>query len=117
MRRNLLLVAALIFVLAIFASSMASAIDVYTFKKDRVDQELSGNQGYLSGAPQGPAEERKSKRTLIGVDIELPWASSASTEKDAKTEEPKEKPAPKPVKKVESPEKPKPLPKQDTWIK
>jgi len=46
-------------------------VEVYTFKKERVDQKIEGNQGYLTGTPPeiGP---RDTKRTLIGVDIELP---------------------------------------------
>ena len=47
-------------------------VDVYTFKKDRVDQNMErGNRGYIMGTPP-PVEERDTKRTLIGVDIELP---------------------------------------------
>ncbi len=49
----------------------AYAIDIYTFKKKRVDQELNGNRGYVMGTPPPPGE-RKDKRTLIGIDIELP---------------------------------------------
>ncbi|MBD3296466.1 MAG: hypothetical protein GF392_03785 [Candidatus Omnitrophica bacterium] len=52
----------------------AEAVEVYTFKKDRVDQDLSsGNRGYLSGKPKDiPEKKRNLKRTLIGVDIEVP---------------------------------------------
>jgi len=61
------------FVTVLVAGSAADAMDIYTFKKDRVDQELEGNQGYISGKPADmPEKKRSSKRTLIGVDIELP---------------------------------------------
>ncbi len=60
-----------IFVLA--GTVSAFAIDIYTFKKERVDQELKGNRGYLSGkAPARPSGGMKKERTLIGIDIELP---------------------------------------------
>ena len=43
----------------------------YTFKKDRVDQEVEGNRGYIMGTPPpAPAMKRVPKRTFIGVDIE-----------------------------------------------
>ncbi|RKY42452.1 MAG: hypothetical protein DRP85_02785 [Candidatus Makaraimicrobium thalassicum] len=55
------------------ASSAIKGVDVYTFEKDRVDQKIGGNQGYLTGrAPAAPAKTRETKRTLIGVDIEVP---------------------------------------------
>ena len=47
-------------------------IEVYTFQKDRVDQKLSGNQGYLKGEAPESTSPRKTKRTLIGVDVALP---------------------------------------------
>jgi hypothetical protein len=55
----------------------AYAIDVYTFKKKRVDQQLKGNRGYIMGTPPAP-EPRKDKRTLIGIDIELPGIAEDS---------------------------------------
>jgi hypothetical protein len=61
------------FIAVLFTGFGADAIEVYTFKKDRVDQELDGNRGYISGEPEDmPAEKRDLKRTLIGVDIEIP---------------------------------------------
>jgi hypothetical protein len=61
------------------AAPAAEAIDVYTFKKKRVDQELEGNRGYIMGTPP-PPPERKSTRTIIGVDIELPAADLGAGE-------------------------------------
>lgn len=61
-----------IFVFLSFAVVKAEAIDIYTFKKDRVDQELRGNRGYLFGKPKDiPEVKRNLKRTLIGIDIEI----------------------------------------------
>jgi hypothetical protein len=66
----------MIFVLMVSAVIVtgAEAVEVYTFKKDRVDQDLSsGNRGYISGKPKDiPEKKRNLKRTLIGVDIEVP---------------------------------------------
>ena len=43
----------------------------YTFKKDRVDQGVEGNRGYIMGTPPpAPARGETPKRTLIGIDIE-----------------------------------------------
>ena len=67
----------LLFVIAAFLAGCASTpgtkpIEVYTFQKDRVDQKLSGNQGYLEGDAPPITEPRKTKRTLIGIDVEVP---------------------------------------------
>ena len=50
-----------------------SNVSTRIIEKDRVDQEMQqGNRGYLLGTPP-PAEERKNlKRTMIGIDIEIP---------------------------------------------
>ena len=62
-------------------SAKDTSVDVYTFKKDRVDQEIDGNQGYIMGKPGTvPLKARKSKRTLIGVDIELPMTADEDEE-------------------------------------
>ncbi|MFC1479830.1 hypothetical protein ACFL5Y_00055 [Candidatus Omnitrophota bacterium] len=60
------------FITAGCASSGQKPVEVYTFKKDRVDQEITGNRGYLKGTPPPVPEDRDTQRTLIGVDIELP---------------------------------------------
>lgn len=45
---------------------------VYTFEKDKVDQRIEGNRGYIIGAPPpAPVEKETPKRTLIGVDVEM----------------------------------------------
>lgn len=55
-----------------FFTAYSNALDIYTFKKDRVDQNLStGNRGYISGTAPVDEKKRNLKRTLIGVDIEL----------------------------------------------
>ncbi|MDD4956586.1 MAG: hypothetical protein PHH49_03895 [Candidatus Omnitrophica bacterium] len=51
-------------------------IEIYTFQKDRVDQKISGNQGYLQGTAPATTAPRNTKRTLIGVDVALPMEGS-----------------------------------------
>ena len=49
-----------------------SSVKTYTFKRDRVDQDMEGNRGYIKGTPP-PAESRENlKREMIGVDVEIP---------------------------------------------
>ena len=50
-----------------------SGVDIYTFTKDRVDQQVDGNQGYVEGkVPAAPKKKDIPQRTMIGVDVELP---------------------------------------------
>lgn len=62
-------------------------MDVYTFKKERVDQQMEGNRGYISGEAPAP-EPRDTKRELIGVDIGLVGGKeeAAGTATEPKTE-------------------------------
>jgi len=83
-----------------FLITGCTRMDVYTFKKERVDQSLKGNQGYIVGEKPETAEvQRDTKRTLFGLDVELPDLSSKKRgsegvqEKDVK--EAKEAPAPR----------------------
>lgn len=55
-----------------FAVESAGGIEIYTFRKERVDQKIEGNRGYIMGKPRTEPERTPRKRTLIGVDIELP---------------------------------------------
>lgn len=71
-----------ILLIAAFFITGCSNVRTYTFKRNRVDQKVQeGNRGYLKGTPP-PAEERKDvKRTMYGVDVEipiLPWDAEAS---------------------------------------
>ena len=50
-----------------------SNVRTYTFERDRVDQRIVGNQGYFTGsASPAPLEREVPKRTMIGIDIEVP---------------------------------------------
>ena len=80
----------MLFVACFFFSGLAAAqaesIDVYTFKKKRVDQELKGNRGYLMGTAPAPGP-RKDKRTIIGIDIELSGSGDDYTDEEYQTQE------------------------------
>ena len=56
----------------VFAMS-GCVVRTYQMTKDRVDQDLAGNRGYLKGAPPQTVEnpERKSTRTTQVVEVEL----------------------------------------------
>jgi len=70
-------------------------VGVYTFQKDRVDQKLQGNQGYLEGKAPAASSQRKTTRTIIGIDIELPGTEPAAVE--SKKVQPKKSRSEKPV--------------------
>lgn len=103
----------IVFAVSLFYGFTAAAIEVYTFKKDRVDQKVDGNRGYIVGVP--PAEERPRdlKRTLIGVDIEVPSVFGPS-EKSKKEKAGTKKKAEKPVKATK--EKARKAPKAETVV-
>ncbi|MBL7072769.1 MAG: hypothetical protein ISS33_03185 [Candidatus Omnitrophica bacterium] len=66
----ILVVAVVLVVPRVFAEE--KFLEIYTFKRDRVDQEIDGNRGYISGeAPEPAGKPRKTQRTLIGVDIQV----------------------------------------------
>lgn len=75
MQKRLVFLFVFIFIAGLFLTHTSSAIDIYTFKKDRVDQEVDGNQGYIMGTPPKAPDTAGRKRTLIGVDVELPITS------------------------------------------
>lgn len=61
----------------------ARGIEIYTFRKERVDQEVRGNRGYIMGTPPSKPERKPRKRTLIGIDIELPTIFGEPDQEDA----------------------------------
>jgi len=71
-------------------------VDVYTFKKDRVDQGTGDNRGF---AKEDPGQTPVKKRTLIGIDIGVETYNSLDEDENAqpsmpeKTEPSKIKPA------------------------
>ena len=63
-----LLVALLLLSIAL---SGCSNVRTYTFKKDRVDQRMEGNRGFLQGTPPPAPVRDVPKRTMFGVDVEI----------------------------------------------
>ena len=102
---------------------------VYTFKKDRVDQEREGNRGYMLGTPP-PAPDRAEtpQRTMFGLDIEVDYLPGEG--KDAPQRETvvyeeedvyvEEAPAPQTTNFEPKTEEPAPIEKRSTpdeWVK
>ncbi len=59
-------------ILASFFIAGCSGVDVYTFKKERVDQGIQGNEGYIMGKKLETAGDLSNrKRTIIGVDVDM----------------------------------------------
>ncbi len=70
MKRLYLLIACFL-----LAASLAgcAGVKTYTYEEKRVDQDLSrGNRGVIMGEASVEEAERKSTRTMVGVDITLP---------------------------------------------
>ncbi|MFH1836988.1 MAG: hypothetical protein ABH862_02575 [Candidatus Omnitrophota bacterium] len=76
MKRILLLIILAVLIVpgkAHAGKEIVKGIEVYTFKKERVDQQLAGNRGYLQGKPGNiPSKKKSDERTMIGIDVELP---------------------------------------------
>jgi len=69
MRKALLLIIAVTFLM----TASGCGVKTYVIEKDRVDQEIAGNRGVLMGdVPPAPRLDSPRKRTVIGVDVEIP---------------------------------------------
>lgn len=63
----------LILIGLIFGLTLSGCITAKVVEREKVDQDLSGNQGYLMGnAPSGAARTEGGTRKFIKVDVELP---------------------------------------------
>ncbi|MFH1847286.1 MAG: hypothetical protein ABH869_07020 [Candidatus Omnitrophota bacterium] len=73
MRKIFVLLVVSVFMMSGYSGAEEKKITIYTFTKERVDQDLKGNRGYVFGkVPKTEqAEKRKAMRTLIGIDIDL----------------------------------------------
>jgi hypothetical protein len=49
-----------------------SNLKISKLEIDRVDQTVKGNRGYLTGEAPAPVGPRKTKRTVISIDVEVP---------------------------------------------
>ncbi|HPN72829.1 MAG TPA: hypothetical protein PKZ41_02415 [Candidatus Omnitrophota bacterium] len=101
-------------------SESSGAIEVYTFKKERVDQELKGNRGYVMGTPPEVGNRGSRKRTLIGVDVELPGTAKEEVQAETVKPEPvlvEETVTPPPVEESPQVEVVEEVEIEDEWIK
>ena len=57
--------------LVLVFSLSACTVRTYKLKRERVDQELSGNRGYLSGTPSEEPKDTKTHRTTQVVEVEF----------------------------------------------
>ena len=88
------LILSLLFVLVITGCTVRT----YSVTKDRVDQEIAGNRGYLSGDAPTPDQPRSKTRETYVTEFEfnLPWSKKAAAKKvaqepvDEKTSKPME---------------------------
>lgn len=60
------------------------SVKSYLFEKERVDQTIEGNQGYITGTPPEAVRKEIPKRTLIGMDIEIPILPGEKAQKSPK---------------------------------
>ncbi|KJJ84729.1 secreted protein [Candidatus Omnitrophus magneticus] len=109
----------LLLVAVVFFMTGCSSVDMYTFRQDRVDQKLTGNEGYIAGTNNEPLKERKRKRTLFAIDFEgKAGENEADVEEIAPAEPVKdiEEEAPVPSKAPEKVETKKIEPEEE-WLK
>ena len=100
----------LLFSMLSLVVSGCTSVRTYTYRRDRVDQKVAGNQGVLQGQVPSAYENDK-KRTLIGVDIEtplLPWQKQPQIEGNYSVDRPnatavKTEAKPAPVRKAPKP--------------
>lgn len=79
---------------AIFVVTLAGcSVNTKLIERERVDQETSGNRGYLKGTPP-PAGERKATKKYYEVQVEFP---SVTEENRVPKKAPQEEPAPAPA--------------------
>ncbi len=65
--------AGLLLVLSLLIFSLGGCITATTHLKPRVDQEITGNRGYIVGeVPEVEIEKKFDKREVIEVEIEIP---------------------------------------------
>jgi len=74
MKRNLFLL-----LTVVVAVSLTGCVTVNKVVRERVDQDLAGNQGYLTGTSDTEAEPRPAEREYIDIKVELPtWGEMHS---------------------------------------
>ena len=54
------------------AISLIGCVRTTTYVKERVDQGIAGNRGYLQGPPPGLKQSAMKPRKILNLEIELP---------------------------------------------
>ena len=67
MKRNLFLL-----LTVVVAMSLTGCVTIKKVVRERVDQDLAGNQGYLEGTGDADVKSRPTKREYIDIKVELP---------------------------------------------
>lgn len=81
MKRISLLVSCLLLVFF-----LTGCVKTYTYQVERKDQALRGNRGVIMGKAPEPVPDRKSTRTMLGIDVELPSSKEYEAEKKSEGE-------------------------------
>lgn len=84
---------------AIVLSAGCARVSTQIVDKPRIDQETSGNAGYLKGSGTGPAPERKTTRQMFQADVELPTLQELNPWRATKKSAPMVETTPAPVSK------------------
>lgn len=74
--------------LVLIFSLSACTVRTYKMRRERVDQDLSGNLGYLTGSSTAQPEERKTHRTTQVVEVEFAPSLAFWKKKPAERPEP-----------------------------
>lgn len=84
MKRRLFVLASLVLILA-----MAGCVRTYVATKERVDTDVSGNQGVIYGPSPAPHKVEVPTRDIYSIDVELPTMGEVKESVQKKEAEPK----------------------------
>ena len=76
----------LFLMVAFLAIAVSGCVTVRKVTRERVDQDVSGNQGYLEGTPKAVSGDRAKEREYIDVRVEIPTWKEVRGKPTKKTE-------------------------------
>lgn len=85
MRKGLLVLCSLILIITV-----TGCVRAYKFTKERVDADVSGNQGVIYGPTPAPHKVQSPSREMYGLDIELPMTDEVKSSIKKKGETPEQ---------------------------
>jgi LysM repeat protein len=62
----------ILFLMIVLTASLSGCVTVRKVVRERVDQDVTGNQGYLLGSPEANYEARPTEREYIDIRVEVP---------------------------------------------